>query len=404
MQRYASCCYSEATIVIRSDGPGKKWGNAPLTPIPVLPQSSPTPHHLPPPPITCQIEDGSTIFRDFGKVLSTENQQPKISKLHPLTPVNLYLFDATCRSSRFLKRVLIHTSTHTTVVMLKLLLVLAVLDSALPLRHIHKRRDLNSVVKLHIVKRPILPFNITFLQDPDDYAVGIDGLLEDSVSSFLHQKFEETYRPFYAMEMENHPSSAEVEWPNVRINVSFTGNFIFVLSGNLPENSELHCLQRHFLLEDYQLEFEDLVNNTEEIGEVELDFIHFEADMFCPPIDHYKWDDDYAVVGKKSDDGYVIDHDKSDNDDGNKETATETTRSQPKEKSINLKEFLLSWEFLCIVLATVVLPMLVCLGCVHHKTWKLRRIQNSTSVKSKRDSDSSRKTAATTSSQSSGSH
>jgi len=185
-------------------------------------------------------------------------------------------------------------------------------------------------------------------------------VIEESVTSFLQKEFEETYHSFYAMEMENLPSTVALEWPHVRINVSFAGNVIFVLSG-LPEDSELHCLQWKLLVDYYEPQFEDLVDFNETRGNLELDFIQFGNNIICPPIDH------------KDDDGLALDGDEDANDGGTMAADIEISKSQPKgEVSINLKEFLLSWQFMCAVLGTVILPMFVCLGCVCRKSRKVQ--------------------------------
>jgi hypothetical protein len=171
----------------------------------------------------------------------------------------------------------------------------------------------------------------------------------------------------------------------VRINVSFAGNFVFVLSGVIPGNSELHCLQQEVLLDSYVSEYEDLVefNRT---GAVELDHIDFGDNVLsCTEMD-----DDDATGDQETDDDKM---------DENAEPAAQTSDREPKAKSINLKEFVLSREFMYGVLATVLLPMLVCLGCVYRQTRKVWRRRKSKAANGKREISSTGKTSIMTPSQ-----
>lgn len=248
------------------------------------------------------------------------------------------------------------------------------------------RRRRDSVVNLHFVKRSLLPFNMTFLQKRDYYDINVDDVIEESVESFLHMELEESYRFFYGLELETMPSSTALEWPNVRINVSFAGSFVFVLSGVIPEDSELHCLQQELLLDSYVSEYEDLVEFNE-TGVVELDYIDFGDEVVsCSQMD----DDDAIRDGtgdQETDDGKM---------DKNTQSTAQSSSRQPEEKSINLKDFLLSREFLFGALGTLLLAMLVCFGCVCRQTRKVRRRQKPKADKNKRRRSSTRKTSVMT--------
>ncbi|CAJ1942460.1 unnamed protein product [Cylindrotheca closterium] len=263
-----------------------------------------------------------------------------------------------------------------------LLPLLSTLGTSLPGESITRRRD--SVVQLHFVKRPILPFNITFLQSRDYYDNDVDNVVEDSVGSFLQTEFEQAYRFFYALELDKLPSSAELEWPFVRVNVSFAGSFVFVLSGVIPEDSELHCLQQEVLLDSYVSEYENLVEFNE-TGAVELDYIDFGNNVVsCTNVD----DDDTPITDATAD--QETDDDKVDK---SAEPATQRSDRQPEAKSINLKEFVLSREFMFAALATVLLPMLICLGCFWRQTTKVVRRRESKADKNERDRSSTGKTS-----------
>lgn len=264
-----------------------------------------------------------------------------------------------------------------------LLLLFSTLGSArsnsLP-RENTRRRD--SVVGLHIVKRSILPFNVTFLQDRDIYDSSVGDVIEASVESFLQTEFEEAYRFFYAFEFERLATHAELEWPevHVKITVSFAGNFIFVLSGKIPGESELHCLQQELLLDLYVAEYEDFVGF--DTGVVELDYIDFgDSVVSCTDM----MDDDDAIT-----DDHETENDKM--DESTKLVAGPSGR-QSKTKSISRKEFIVSREFIFLVLATVLLPMLICLGCFYRQTMKVWKTKDLKAARNKRDSSSTRKTA-----------
>lgn len=208
----------------------------------------------------------------------------------------------------------------------------------------------NSVVKLRFIRRPILPFNITFRVAKDSFENSFDDAIILSIESFLQASYEEAFRSFHHFELEEFPASVAVGWASTRFDVSINGNFAFVSSSVIPSSVELHGLEKS-LLNTYRKKFQDFVRFNGIF--VELEAIDFDDNIFFPAVD-------------------------------------ERTMTRKRKKiPAAYEEFFSSRKFIIGVSVTVVLSMLVCLCCVCRLTNKVAKKRDRMNLKMARRRETS---------------